>query len=47
MADRGQAPRDNSEKASDAGDGDELSAEESALLAAEAAASDGRINVQV
>ncbi|MEE2688337.1 MAG: flagellar hook-length control protein FliK [Pseudomonadota bacterium] len=47
MADRGQAPRDNKEKASDTGDGDELSAEESALLAAEAAASDGRINVQV
>ena len=47
MADRGQAPRNNDEKAKDAKDLEELSAEESALLAAEVAASDGRVNVQV
>lgn len=47
MAERGHAPRDSGENAADAGDGDEPNAEEAALLAAEAAASDGRVNVQV
>ena len=47
MAERGHAPRNSGENAADAGDGDEPNAEEAALLAAEAAASDGRVNVQV
>ena len=47
MAERGHASRNSGENAADAGDSDEPNAEEAALLAAEAAASDGRVNVQV
>ena len=42
MAERGHASRNGGENAADAGDGNEPNAEEAALLAAEAAASDGR-----
>ena len=47
MAERGHASRNSDENAADAGDSDEPNAEEAVLLAAEAAASDGRVNVQV
>ena len=47
MSERGHASRNSGENAADAVDRDELNAEEAASLAAEVAASDGRVNVQV
>ena len=47
MAERGHAPRGNGDDTANTGEGEGNDAAEAALLAAQTAASDGRINVQV
>ena len=47
MAERGHASQNNGDETADAGNGEETNAADAALVAAQTAAADGRVNVQI